>query len=123
MKTILVTGAAGFIGRHVCRNLVRGGFTVVGITRDKVATSETANSSYPLVAVDLRQGCEIQSTLASLGQRRLDAVIHLAAQISPTLLGEEAERAATTNCLLDENVFRFCANRRIPAVYASGTVV
>ena len=30
-KTILVTGAAGFIGFHVCHKLVKLGFTVVGL--------------------------------------------------------------------------------------------
>ena len=29
-ETILVTGAAGFIGFHVCRNLIKNGFNVVG---------------------------------------------------------------------------------------------
>ena len=29
-ETIFVTGAAGFIGFHVCRNLIKNGFNVVG---------------------------------------------------------------------------------------------
>ncbi len=29
--TILVTGAAGFIGSHVCRRLIRRGACVIGI--------------------------------------------------------------------------------------------
>jgi UDP-glucose 4-epimerase len=32
-ETILVTGATGFLGRHVCRSLVQSGHTVIGVTR------------------------------------------------------------------------------------------
>ena len=30
-ETILVTGAAGFIGFHVCRNLIKNGYNIVGL--------------------------------------------------------------------------------------------
>ena len=31
MKNILVTGAAGFIGFHLCRKLLHNGYKVIGI--------------------------------------------------------------------------------------------
>ena len=123
MRTVLVTGAFGFIGKHVCWNLVHSGFAVIGVARDRAAASGCTTFPHPLVTVDLRQSGELQSVLASLGHQKLDAVVHLAAQMSSTLVGEEAERAAATNCVLDENVLRFCAERRIPTVYGSGTIV
>ena len=119
MKTVLVTGAAGFVGRHVCKKLAHSGFAVIGIAREEMPASANTAVTHPLIKADLRQ----TGALASLGRRKLDAVIHLAAQMSSTLVGQGAERAAATNCILDENVLRFCAEHRIPAVYASGTIV
>ena len=124
MKTVVVTGAAGFMGRHVCEHLFQNGFTVIGIaSHRRRAASGITNPGYSLLAADLGKFGELQSALLSVGIRKLDAVVHLAARLSPTLTGEVAERAAETNRLLDENVLRFCGDRRIPAVYASGTVV
>ena len=31
MKKVLVTGAAGFIGMHVCKLLISNGFQVIGL--------------------------------------------------------------------------------------------
>jgi uncharacterized protein (TIGR01777 family) len=35
-KTVVITGATGFIGRHLCRRLVQDGYDVVALTRNPV---------------------------------------------------------------------------------------
>ena len=46
-RTVLITGAAGFLGSHLCDRFVKEGFSVIGmdnfITGDKKNISHLAN--------------------------------------------------------------------------------
>ena len=88
-KTILVTGAAGFIGSHTAERLARRGDTVIGLDafddyydvgqkRDNVAAVRAAvpAGSFELVEGDIRDR-ELVDRLFE--QHRFDAVVHLAA--------------------------------------------
>lgn len=67
---VLVTGVAGFTGRHVAAELRRAGHAVVGLTH---ANGDTAAGH---VAVDLRDRAAV---LDAVGGLDFDAVVHLAA--------------------------------------------
>lgn len=67
---VVVTGAAGFIGRHLVRTLRRAGHEVVGIDRRR----STPKPGYVPFAVDLLDGDE----QAGHALRSADAVFHLA---------------------------------------------
>ncbi len=77
---ILVTGAAGFLGSHLCDRLRREGFTVVGM--DNLITGNTANLAqlegdehFTFVLHDVSKFIEVDG--------RLDAVFHFASPASP----------------------------------------
>ncbi len=86
-ETVLVTGAAGFIGFHLAQRLLSSGCTVVGL--DSVndyydpALKETrlnilkSQSSFTFVKSDL---ADREATRALFAQHRFPAVVHLAAQ-------------------------------------------
>ncbi|WP_029583471.1 NAD-dependent epimerase [Bradyrhizobium sp. URHD0069] len=86
-QTILVTGAAGFIGFHVARQLVAGGRDVVGLDSlnsyyDPALKEARLNilrkdSRFSFVNLDLTDRAAIKSLFA---QYRFAFVIHLAAQ-------------------------------------------
>jgi UDP-glucuronate 4-epimerase len=86
-KTILVTGAAGFIGFHIARQLAAEGRDVVGLDNLndhydpalKLARLELlrANSRFSFVQADLADRPLVASLFA---KHRFAAVIHLAAQ-------------------------------------------
>jgi UDP-glucose 4-epimerase len=85
---ILVTGAAGFIGSHVCDLLLSHGHTVVGI--DDLSTGrptnlQTAgrNAAFVLVRADVRR----PELVDVFNEHRPDVVMHLAAQsgVRPSL--------------------------------------
>ena len=84
MRTVLVTGGAGFIGSAVCRHLVRGGRTRV-INLDKLtyagalsAVAEIAGSPhYRFVQGDIGDRALVARLLA---EEQVDAVMHLAAE-------------------------------------------
>ena len=70
MARILVTGAAGFIGRALCVGLVEGGHTPLGLSR---------RPAEPIPGVELRPIGDIGSTTDwSQHLDRIDIVVHLA---------------------------------------------
>lgn len=76
-RRVLVTGATGFIGRHLCQALVALGAEVTGLSRS-AAPSNVPDRVTPL-AVDLRRREEVEAALACA---RADLIFHLAGQVT-----------------------------------------
>ena len=86
-RKILVTGAAGFIGSHVCDALLARGDTVVGLDnfddgydpsiKLKNISDASRHREYRLVHGDIRDGDLIDSVF---DEGRFDTLIHLAAR-------------------------------------------
>ncbi|MEN6309201.1 MAG: SDR family NAD(P)-dependent oxidoreductase [Anaerohalosphaeraceae bacterium] len=87
MKKILVTGAAGFIGSHLCERLIRDGLTVVGLDnfdpfydiaiKKKNIAGLIQSSRFKLVQGDIRDRTQVEAVLQS---DTFDAIVHLAAK-------------------------------------------
>jgi len=86
LKTVLVTGSAGFIGSHLCERLLARGFCVIGLDnfcdsydpalkRSNILTA-LSSPSYVPVEGDILDGKLFDSLFES---RSIDAVVHLAA--------------------------------------------
>ncbi len=112
-KTYLVTGAAGFIGSHVCQALLARGDAVVGLDNFDDAYSPTIkvrnvqaasmHRAYRLVHGDIRDGALLDQVF---GETRFDAIVHLAARAGvrpsiqmPTLY--DAVNVAGTTMILE----------------------
>src|SRR5918911_4572206 len=85
-NSILVTGAAGFIGSHLVDRLLRDGWEVTGVDnfddfysaalkRDNIA-DHVGHPAYSLVEADIRD----PDTLLTRLTRRYDVIVHLAAK-------------------------------------------
>src|SRR5688500_17471159 len=72
MKTVAVTGANGFIGTHVCAELVRRGCAVRALVRSLPAHTESLQTSGHFVRVDFDDPVEVSQALEGI-----DAVAHL----------------------------------------------
>ena len=82
MKTICLTGCAGFIGSHVLEMLLKRGYYVVGIDNllhengmKNIREIVTTAGQFSLHVVDVRDRDKISNILTST---KFDAVIHLA---------------------------------------------
>ena len=83
---VLVTGAAGFIGSHLCERLTARGDDVVGLdnfdpfypraVKERNLTGLLASPHFSLVEGDLRAPADLERAFAAA---RPDAVVHLAA--------------------------------------------
>jgi len=92
-KVALVTGAAGFIGSHICDRLVASGFRVVGI--DDLSSGKLASlpTGFDLRVMDLRDP-QVRAVVAEVEP---DVVLHLAAQMSVAVSAREPLLDADVN--------------------------
>lgn len=129
---VLVTGAAGFIGSHVCQEAARRGFSVVGV--------ENFDPSYPLefkesnldellkagVKLELVRGDVSQPNclekLAAVGD--VDAVIHLAARTDVEESIQKPGEYFRVNVDGTIKMLEFCRDHRVKRfILASSCVV
>ncbi|SDR75563.1 dTDP-glucose 4,6-dehydratase [Formosa sp. Hel1_31_208] len=80
MKNILITGAAGFLGSHLCDRFIKEGFYVIGmdnfITGDKRNLQHLeSNSKFEFIEHDVTEFIEID--------KPLDYILHFASPASP----------------------------------------
>lgn len=74
-KTIILTGATGFVGRHVATELLRQGFKTIALARRPEALSDLIQDGLEVIKGDL------SPSRAIFDLPRTDAVIHLAGLI------------------------------------------
>lgn len=76
ISRVLVTGAAGFVGRHLMKALIQRGYTVKAMVRQNTDSTDLTGRGAVVVTGDLR----IPETLSSCLEN-FDAVIHLASTV------------------------------------------
>lgn len=116
---ILVTGGSGFIGSHVCQNLLGRGHEVIVL--DDLSTGKLAN-----LAAFEKKIVFYQCRVEDFDFDRLDdidSVIHLAAQASVPLSISGFYKSSKTNILSSLKIIDFCIERKLPLVYASSSAI
>jgi len=129
---ILVTGAAGFIGYHLCRQLYERGADITGIDsvnayydvalkEKRLASLEKLGSRFRFIKLDI---CDRESLFALLKKNRFDAVCHLAAQAGVRYSIQNPYTYVDNNVAGFLNVLEGCVQNNIPyLVYASSSSV
>jgi UDP-glucuronate 4-epimerase len=130
---VLVTGAAGFIGSHLCERLLARGDRVVGLdnfdpfygreVKQQNLAAASSNPGFQLVEGDIRNTADIQRALSAAGGA-VDVVVHLAALagVRPSL--REPERFFDVNVMGTVRLFEACRAAGITRiVFASSSSV
>ncbi len=117
-RTVLVTGAAGFLGSHLCDRLLAEGYEVVGL--DNLMTGDLANlseagrdSHFHLEIGDVRETLQVYAEL----------VFNLACPASPLHYQSDAYATLTTNVLGAHRLVELSRSRRCRIVHASTSEV
>ncbi len=128
---ILVTGAAGFIGMHLSRQLLSLGHTVVGLDnlndyyaiqlkQDRLAELQ-GQPDFQFVEADLADRNAIDTLF---GEHRFDQVVNLAAQAGVRYSLENPHAYADANLSGFLNILEGCRHGEVPhLIYASSSSV
>lgn len=111
MKTALVTGSAGFVGRHMVPALEARGYDVIGVDLRNAGTFEDSWTHNAL---------RVFQTWTD----RFDLVVHLAAHVGGRAQIDGDPLAVAQNVTLDAEFFRWAARTQQPrVVYYSSSAV
>lgn len=128
---ILVTGAAGFIGYHTCRALLKRGDDIVGLdnfndyydVRLKRARIDqlTSHPRFELIEADITDQPFMERLFT---EHRFDRVIHLAAQAGVRYSLTNPQAYIQSNLVGFMNILEGCRRQSVPhLVYASSSSV
>ena len=131
MDSILVTGSAGFIGMHVCQQLLARGETVIGIDSLNdyydVALKESRllrlknQSGFSFECLDI---ADITALTECFSRHKINRVVHLAAQAGVRYSITNPYAYGTSNLIGFLNILEACRYNKIDhLVYASSSSV
>jgi len=120
-QTVLVTGAAGFIGSHMVDQLLRRGRQVLAI--DNLSTGSLENLAPWLGRIDFVRGSVADEALIHDLVCRADAVVHLAASVGNRVVSRKPLEAIENNLRGTSALLAACAKYQRPVVIASSSEV
>jgi len=114
---LLVTGAAGFIGRHLCAELIRRDHEVIALDNDgdRLGSLDIADHGTKRLC-DIRSAESVDSVAKSLRTVRIPTLLHMAALAAPRACEKQPDIAWATNVQGTYNVLRLAQTAGIRRV-------
>lgn len=114
MKTVLITGGAGYVGSNVVRSFLDEGFKVVCIDNLKFG-GETLlhswhNEHFTFLPYDLNDHTLIETVF---NDYNIDGIVHLAAIVGDPACKNEPELATKTNWDASKNLFQLAVKNKV----------
>ncbi len=123
-QRILVTGAAGFLGSHLCERLLKEGYEVVGV--DNFLTGQKRNISeldlfekFSFVEGDICDGSTIFGKMGT----GFSSIFHLASPASPVDYTEYPLETLWVNAAGTKNILEFARLNSAQVIFASTSEV
>ena len=114
MSRLLVTGASGFLGWHICREAIRQGWQVGAVKQSNQVGVEGVTE----LSVDLRERGQVERVFREFSP---DAVIHAAALANPNICEQQPVLSYAVNVDATAFVCELCAD--IPLIFTSTDLV
>lgn len=118
LKTILVTGGAGFIGSHLCERLLSLGYEVVCLDNFFTGSKENIRHLLPSDKFEL-----IRHDITKPISLEVDSIFHLACPASPVHYQIDPVQTVRTNVIGTANVLELARRLKIPLIHASTSEV
>jgi len=120
---ILVTGGAGFIGSHLCEELIRAGHSVIAV--DDLSTGELSNLSSIINSENFKfvEGSILDIKLLLDVAESVDYIFHLAAAVGVFNIVNNPLNSLFTNIRGTENVLEVAHSKNIPVLLTSSSEV
>jgi dTDP-4-dehydrorhamnose reductase len=116
MKKLLITGASGFLGWHLCQVAQAAGWQVYGSYQTR-RVELAGVTGFPLDLTDLA------SVKLVMQELRPDALLHLAALSSPNACQSDPELSYQVNVVASCELAGRCAEAQIPCLFTSSEQV
>lgn len=115
MKTILVTGAAGYLGSHVCKALKKEGWKVIGFGHKRHTLNPYIDS---MIYGDIRDHNFVNGVFE---WNNYDAVVHLAGRIESSISFKEPTEFYSVNTGGTCNILNAMWNKGVKNIVYSST--
>ncbi len=124
MKSIVVTGGAGFIGSHLCESLIKKGHVVICIDNLTTGRKEnlgplSSNRNFIYIPEDI---CSLK-ILTRLKKNKIDQIYHLASPASVEYITKYPVEAALANSLGTKNMLELARLKKAQFLFASSSEV
>ena len=106
---VIVTGAAGFIGRYLVDQLVKDGFGVLATARSQAGEQYYRKLGIPFAWLDIAR----EEDFDSLPKRGVEGVAHIAALLSIDIARHTPKDYLLTNALGTYNVLEYCRKNNV----------
>lgn len=109
MKTVCITGAGGFIGRHLCKRFADNGFHVIALDDFSYGKAEAigGNANIEVVQADIRDINTIKDAI-----QKSDVIYHLASIANPRICETNSDLAFDVNVKGTSNVLSLCSDKQ-----------
>lgn len=116
MKTVLITGASGLIGRELTGKLLSKGFCVIGT--DKTVSPYSGQPNFSFIQCDIT---DKQKIIGVIEGSKIDALVHLACSVDNDISNVVTDKEVSASHAVDKYLYKAVANSGITDVILLST--